>query len=167
MNTARSILKKHGGSLFAFVVFVLGIIAVRALLRDVDIHAVFHQVSAISRTTLLIALGSTALGYMFLVGYDWSALRYIGKSAPPIVLGLGSFTAYALGNTVGLAVLSGGAVRHRFYQGLGLDVKDIAVVSTFCAVSFGTGVTIIGLAALVYHPAALSSVINIAPSRFI
>jgi len=164
MNTVRSILKKHGGSLFAFVVFVLGVIAVRALLRDVDIHAVFHQVSAISRTTLLIALGSTALGYAFLVGYDWSALRYIGKSAPPIVLGLGSFTAYALGNTVGLAVLSGGAVRHRFYQGLGLDVKDIAVVSAFCAVSFGTGVTIIGLAALVYHPAALSSVVNIAPS---
>lgn len=163
MNRIRPFFKEHGSSLLAFLVFVLGVIAVRSLLRDVDIHAVFNQLSAIPRSTLFVAMGATFLGYAFLVGYDWSALRYIGKSAPPVVLGFGSFTAYALGNTVGLAVLSGGAVRHRFYQGLGLDTKDIAVVSTFCAISFGTGVTIIGLAALVYHPAALSSVVKLSP----
>ena len=163
MNRIDRVLKTHVGSLLAFVVFVLGVVAVRALLRDVDIQAVFNQLSAIPRSTLIVAMGATFLSYAFLVGYDWSALRYIGKSAPPVVLGFGSFTAYALGNTVGLAVLSGGAVRHRFYQGLGLDPKDIAVVSTFCAISFGTGITIVGLAALVYHPAALSSVINLSP----
>ncbi|ANG63248.1 hypothetical protein A8C75_12720 [Marinobacterium aestuarii] len=164
MKPIKHILKTHSGSLLAFVVFALGVVAVRALLRDVDIHAVLNQLSAIPRATLIVAMGATFLSYTVLVGYDWSALRYIGKSAPPIVLGFGSFTAYALGNTVGLAVLSGGAVRHRFYQGLGLDARDIAVVSTICAISFGTGVTLVGLAALAYHPAALSAVINLSPA---
>ena len=59
MNRIRPFFKAHGGSLLAFVVFVLGVVAVRSPLRDVDIHAVFNQLSAIPRSTLLVAMGAT------------------------------------------------------------------------------------------------------------
>lgn len=164
-NTSfTTFVRKNGSSIVSFLLFALGIFAVYKLLSTLDVHQVVEQLKAIPKPTLWMAGGATFIGYLALTGYDWSALRYLGKSVPTPVLVLGSMTAYAMSNTVGLAVLTGGAVRHRFYRGLGLDGADIAVIASFCALSFGMGVTLIGLAALVYHPAALEAVLPVSAS---
>lgn len=119
------------------------------------------HLDAIPWGTIWLAAVSTFFGYAALVGYEWSALRYIGKSIPTPLLVAGSMTAYAMSNTVGMAVLTGGVVRHRIYHGLKLDIADIALISSFCALFFGLGVTVIGLVALMVQPAALSQVIPI------
>ena len=81
----------------------------------------------------------------------------------PVVLS-GGFLAYAFGNTIGLTAVSGAAVRWRLYSGLGLDGYDIAAVSTFTAMAFGVAVTLVGLAALAVHPAALASFLPLSAS---
>ena len=62
------------------------------------------------------------------------------------------------GNTIGLTAVSGGGAL-AWYSGLGLDgYDDIAAVSTFTAMAFRDhAVTLVGLAALAIHPAAVAS----------
>ncbi|MCO6410900.1 bifunctional lysylphosphatidylglycerol flippase/synthetase MprF [Hoeflea alexandrii] len=160
-NTSR-LLKNYGSLLASLLLFGLGAFAVYKTLHGIAIADVITQLDRTSRTSLALAVAATAGGYLALVGYDWSALRFIGRQLPVTTVALGSFTAYALSNSIGLAVLSGGAVRYRFYRGLGLSLADIAVVSTYCAMAFGVGVTLVGFAALAWHPAALESIVPLA-----
>jgi phosphatidylglycerol lysyltransferase len=58
-------------------------------------------------------LGATVFGFIVLLGYEWSASRYAGADLKPPMLALGGFTAFAIGNAIGLSLLSGGSVRYR------------------------------------------------------
>lgn len=156
-------LRAAGPYLLVLALFGLGSFALYRLLAPVDIQAVAAQIRGTPWNTIAMALGATFAGYLCLAAYDWSALRHIGKPLPAPVAISGGFLAYAFGNTVGLAAISGGAVRWRLYSGLGLDAFDIAAVSTFTAMAFGVAATLIGLSALAAHPAALASILPLAP----
>ena len=145
--------------LVAIGLFGAGLYALSRLLAEVDIREVAAQVRATPWPRMVLALLTTLAGYLFLAGYDWSALRHIGKPLPVPVAMTGGLMAYAFGNTIGLSAISGGAVRWRVYSGLGLDGYDIAAISTFTAMSFGVGATLIGCSALALHPGALGPVL--------
>ncbi|MDP4032698.1 MAG: bifunctional lysylphosphatidylglycerol flippase/synthetase MprF [Pseudorhodobacter sp.] len=143
--------------------FGLGLFALYHLLDSVDIREVAVQIKATHWSTLALAFAATLVAYLALVGYDWSALNYIGKPLPLSVVVTGGLMAYAFGNTIGLSAVSGGAVRYRVYSGLGLDGYDVAAVSTFAALSFGVAATVVGLGALALHPGALAMVLPFPP----
>ncbi len=147
----------------AVALFGLGLYAVSRLLADVDLADVLAQVHATPTSTLILAALATLLGYLCLVGYDWSGLRYIGKPLPLPVTITGGLMAYAFGNTIGLSAVSGGAVRYRIYSGFGLDGYDVAAVSTFAAVSYGVAATVIGFAAVALYPDRMGSLSPMAP----
>lgn len=150
--------------LLALGLFGLGLYALYRLLAPVNFADVAAQIRMTPWTMLALAGLATLGGYLSLAGYDWSALRYIGKPLPiPVVL-TGGLMAYAFGNTIGLTAVSGGAVRWRVYSGLGLDGFDVAAVSTFAAVSFGVAATMVGLGALALHPGALGSILPFQPA---
>ncbi len=149
--------------LAALLLFGAGIMALYRLLGPVDIQALALQIRATPWHVIGAATAAALAGYVCLACYDWSALRHIGKRLPPPVALMGGFLAYAFGNTIGLTAVSGGAVRWRFYSGLGLDGYDIAAVSTFTSVAFGVAATLVGLTALAVHPAALAALLPLAP----
>jgi phosphatidylglycerol lysyltransferase len=83
-------------------------------------------------------VSATVVGFIILLGYEWSASRYAGVNLPPRTLALGGFTAFAIGNAIGLSMLSGGSVRYRLYArhglGLGSRAHDVfASLSLGCA----------------------------------
>ncbi|MCA3553048.1 MAG: bifunctional lysylphosphatidylglycerol flippase/synthetase MprF, partial [Rhodobacter sp.] len=141
----------------AMALFALGLYAVLNLLAEVKLADVIAQVRSTPVLILVLAQLSALAGYLFLVGYDWSGLRYIGKPLPLPVTLTGGLMAYAFGNTIGLSVVSGGAVRYRIYSGQGLDAFDVAAVSTFVSVSYGIAATVVGLGAVALYPDLLGS----------
>lgn len=143
--------------------FALGLYAISRLLAEVDLNDVLRQVHETPTYILILSWLATVGGYLCLVGYDWSALRYIGKPLPLPITITGGLMAYAFGNTVGLAAVSGGAVRYRLYSSLGLDGYDIAAVSTFTAVSYGTAAALVGFVALVVDPGLLGGLSPLPP----
>ena len=143
--------------------FGLGVFALYRLLSPINSADVVAEIRSVRPSTLALALGATALGYIALIGYDWSALRYLGKKIPARIIALGGFLGYSFGNTVGVSIISGGAVRYRIYSAFGLNAFEVASVSTFVALAFGFGISVIGLAALAIHPHALETVIPLAP----
>lgn len=143
----------------AFLLFGAGLYALNRLLAPVDIREVAAQIRGTPWHVTGIAVLTTMAGYLFLAGYDWSALRHIGKPLPLPVAMTGGLMAYAFGNTIGLSAISGAAVRWRVYSGLGLDGYDIAAISTFTAASFGIAASLIGFTALAVHPGALGPIL--------
>ncbi|WP_340109157.1 bifunctional lysylphosphatidylglycerol flippase/synthetase MprF [Pikeienuella sp. HZG-20] len=143
--------------------FVLGAFALYHLLRPVDLDQVMAQVRGTPRRIIALSLLATFTGYAALIGYDWSALRYLGKTLPLPTIMTGGFLGYALGNTIGAGPLTGGAVRYRIYSALGLTGYDIAAIAIFGSVAFGLGAAVIGFGALAYHPEALKSLTSLSP----
>ncbi|WP_425073590.1 bifunctional lysylphosphatidylglycerol flippase/synthetase MprF [Sagittula sp. S175] len=149
--------------LVTIALFAAGTWALYHLLAPVDLRSVMTQARATPLPVIGLALLTTAASYATLIGYDWSALRYIGKSLPFPVTALGSFLGYAFGNTIGAGPITGGAVRYRIYSALGLSAYDIAAIATFGASAFGFGATIIGFGALAFHPHALGHLLAMPP----
>jgi phosphatidylglycerol lysyltransferase len=112
-------------------------------------------------TDLLLAGIATALSYLVLTGYDFSALRYAGAQVRRSTVLLTSFIAYALGNTVGLGVLTGGAVRMRLYTAAGVDAGRVAQAAAFNAGAFVIGMTAFGAAGLLWGAPDVASLVRL------
>ncbi|OYX14872.1 MAG: hypothetical protein B7Z15_02525 [Rhizobiales bacterium 32-66-8] len=95
------------------------------------------------------ALAFAAASYACLTLFDFLALKYAGKPLAYRRAAVASFTSLSLGHTIGLAALSSGAVRYRFYSRWGLDAQDLAKVILFCGATVGLGLaTLAGLVLL-------------------
>src|SRR5262245_60999744 len=81
----------------------------------------------------------TAASYITLVGYDLSALHYVGRRLPLRDVAITSFISYAFSNTIGFAAVTGGSVRYRLYSAAALNGFEIAAVVVFCTLTFGVG----------------------------
>jgi phosphatidylglycerol lysyltransferase len=80
-------------------------------------------------------------GFIILLGYEWSASRYAGVNLPPRTLALGGFTAFAIGNAIGLSLLSGGSVRYRLYARHGLGASEVAHMTVFASLALAAPAT--------------------------
>jgi len=149
--------------LVGMVLFGLGVYALSHMLRTVKVADVVDNVRATPWSHLLAAFGATIVGYLSLIGYDWTGLRYLGKKVSLRIVALGGFLGYSFGNTIGISIISGGAVRYRIYSTAGLNAFEIAAVSTYIALAFGFGVTVVGSAALVMYPDALINIMPVSP----
>ncbi|MDG1116324.1 MAG: bifunctional lysylphosphatidylglycerol flippase/synthetase MprF [Flavimaricola sp.] len=143
--------------MLGIVLFALGLYALYHLLKPVNPADVAAQIRATPVGALSAALGATAVGYVALIFYDWFGLRFIGKRLDRGIVALGGFLGYAFGNTIGVSVVSGGAVRYRIYSAVGLNAFEVAAISGYIAVALGTGLTIVGVAALAVHPGAVGA----------
>lgn len=135
-------------------------LALHDLLQTVRYGDVLAAVYATPGEDLAYALIATALSYLALTGYDASALRYAGAEVKRSTVLLTSYVAYALGNSVGLGVLTGGAVRMRLYTEAGLQPTQIAQAIAFNAAAFGLGMTAFGALALLWGAPEVAGILK-------
>lgn len=113
------------------------------------------SVSEIPLRHFLAGLGFSALSYVCLTGFDALGLRYIGRPLPYHQSALASFTSLSIGHNVGIAALSSGAVRYRFYSRWGLTAEDVAKIILFCGLTVGLGLmTLTGLCLVIVPDSA-------------
>ncbi|MBF5045975.1 bifunctional lysylphosphatidylglycerol flippase/synthetase MprF [Aggregicoccus sp. 17bor-14] len=137
----------------ALALIPLGLLglAARALHRELaqlPVDAVREAMGRIGPPALGLALGLTALNYLLLTGYDVLALANLGRRLRYRRVALASFLAYAFGHSVGMAWLSGGSLRYRFYSAWGLKSRQVAGIVAFCSLTFWVGVLATGAWAL-------------------
>ncbi len=148
----RHWLREYASTLMVLVLFVVGLLVLYKNLHAVNLQAVKHELESLPNDKILLALLFTLGGYFALIGYDWSALRYIQKKLPLAMVSLTSFLGFSLSNTIGVSWLSGGAIRYRLYSRVGLRPSEIALVTAFCTIGFGIGETLVGGTALIVQP---------------
>ncbi|CAI8749397.1 bifunctional lysylphosphatidylglycerol flippase/synthetase MprF [Pseudomonas chlororaphis] len=143
------------GMVVTLLLFGIALIACRHLLSELDLYALHDSILDVPKPALLGALAATVVGFVILLGYEWSASRYAGVSLPPRTLALGGFTAFAIGNAIGLSLLSGGSVRYRLYARHGVGAGDVAHMTLFASLSLGCALPpLAALATLSNLPAA-------------
>lgn len=145
------------------LLLVAGLWMLHRLIAPVGLTALRDHLGTVAPMVWLGAIGATALAYCVFIGFERTALRHLHLAVRPRIAALGAALGYAIGNTVGLSALSGGAARWRVYAGEGLDVWQVGAVSTFTTVAYGIGATVIGLGALACDPTALTSMTAMAP----
>jgi uncharacterized membrane protein YbhN (UPF0104 family) len=91
----------------------------------------------------------TCCSYTMLTFYDYLALRGVHHPLPWRRAAPVAFTAFAIGHSAGMSMLSGGSVRYRGYSREGLSAFEIAGVVGLVSGTFALGVgTLIGTSLL-------------------
>jgi glycosyltransferase 2 family protein len=159
MNRTR--LSQIGSILLSFLLFALSVWAIAQELQKYNLKEVWGSLSAISTSHLLLAVGLTGLNYVMLTGYDVLALRFVRHRLPYCKTALASTISYGVSNSIGLALLSGSAIRYRFYRNWGLSNVEIAQVVAFCNLSFWLGLFAVGGVFFLIEPVAIPSLLHL------
>lgn len=119
------------------------------------------SVAAIPAMSLAVALGFAACSYLCLTGFDWLAVRYAGKPLSWRRAALASFVSLSIGHNIGVAALSSGAIRYRFYARWGLDAGDVAKVILFSGMTVGLGLATLGGIGLLLYPGEAQGLVGL------
>lgn len=111
-------------------------------------YMIYHQLSRYSmeelktalfnipHKNLIYAAVASFTGYIALSTYDFLALKYIKKKLAAWKWILTGFVGFAVSNNAGHAIVSGGAVRYRFYSRWGICPGDIVKMVTFSGFTY-------------------------------
>jgi len=137
------------------VLVVLGaaLYVVHGELQRYVYHDITRAIFALPVRSVLIALAFTVISYSILPAYDAIALRYIGKPLPVHRLAFGSIISYGLSHTLGLAPVTGGSVRYRFWSAWGLSTTEVAQAVSFVGATFAIGMIFLGGVVFLLEPA--------------
>ena len=146
-------------SVFAIVAFTL---------YQMLSHIAWSDVGAAMRSVpwrnIAGAALASAASYLALAGLDIFALRQVGaKKVPLSYAAATSFISHSFTFTLGFGVLTGGAVRLRRYQLMGLEPGSIVSAGILCALTFWMGLAAIAGLCLVVEPAVLEPIYGVSP----
>jgi phosphatidylglycerol lysyltransferase len=140
--------------LLALLAFAAAIYAIHGRLDHMSMHQVYGRFAALSWPAVLIAFAGMLASYAMAVLRDGLTLRHLGLARSWRDLAFISFTAQAVGNSLGEAELTGGNVRTRIYGGLGLSEDESAAVSRLVRISLTVGALALSGLGLVFESSA-------------
>lgn len=130
---------------------------------DHSLAEIQDLVTSIPTGNVLLAFGFTALSYLTLTGFDWAAVRYAGQRLAYPKIALTSFVSLSIGHNVGVAALSSGAMRYRFYAHWGIGAADVARIIVFCGLTVAVGLMTLGGSALLFGPDVELGAVGLSP----
>ncbi|MEZ5954030.1 MAG: bifunctional lysylphosphatidylglycerol flippase/synthetase MprF [Hyphomonas sp.] len=141
-------------ALFALAAFAAAIFAIHARLDHLAMHAVYRQFAVLALPAVLLAVAATCVSYAATTVKDALVLRHLGWPRAWREIAFPSFTANALGNSLGFPAATGGSIRSRIYTRLGLSATDSEAVASLSRRSLTAGALLLSGAGLVFEPAA-------------
>jgi uncharacterized membrane protein YbhN (UPF0104 family) len=129
----------------------------RRELADVQFAALLAQLRGSGATPVLLGLGATVASFVLLGVLELLALRYVERArvVPRPVGLLTGFVANAMSQSIGVALVTGTAVRLRAYRRYAIDAGDVARVSAFVTASVSLGLLATGAVAFLASSAPL------------
>ena len=156
------------GIFVSLVLFYLALWVLHKQIHTSNFHEVFLYLRSIPGQQLWIAFGFAALSYTALTGYDRLGLWHIHRSLPYRQSALTSFISYALSHNIGMAPLTGGGVRYRFYSRWGLSTNEILNLLLICGSTYWVGSFTMGAIFFFLYPPDLPPSVHLPiPSVFI
>ncbi|MEH1809428.1 MAG: lysylphosphatidylglycerol synthase domain-containing protein [Nostoc sp.] len=132
-------LRLNFSSLFGLLLLLLSLWAIANELRQYNYRDILNSLAAIPKSRVSWAIWLTALGYLVMIGYDILGFNYINRSLSWNKIAFTNFISSAFSNTIGFALLTGSAIRYRFYASWGVSAVAIAQVIAFANFTFWLG----------------------------
>ncbi len=146
---------RHLPALLGIGLLIGAIYVVQKEFRHLRLEDIGAALRAIPTRSLVISAACAVLAYGVLTFYDRLGTIYAGHKVSYGRVSFASFCAYALSHNIGLAAVSGAAVRYRLYAHWGLSPVEIAKVIGFCSLTFGLGGMVLGGAILWTEPESI------------
>jgi len=132
--------------LFSLLLLILSVWAIAAQLHEYNYRDLLKSLATIPKGRLSWSIWLSALGYLVMIPYDILGFSYVGCSLNWQKIAFTNFISSVFGNTIGFALLTGSAVRYRFYACWGVSALTIAQVIAFANFTFWLGLfTVAGL----------------------
>lgn len=144
-----------GAALLVLALWVLRRWASHVTLADLS-----HELAEIGPAQVGLAIGSTALSFVALIGYEYYAVRFTRRTLPFTTVALYSFITQSISHAAGFAIFVGATIRYKLYGGRGFDFVDVAKIQLYFTTTFGLGVLALGGMALVADPAPLATAVG-------
>lgn len=138
------------------VVCVFFLIILYNIIRSYNFQDIAREVRASETRRIALAIAFTFINYFVLTFYDAIVLQLLGRKVDSAYMALTAFLSYAFSNTLGFSVLSGGAVRYRFYSLIGLSAAEVAQILAFNAIHFWMGLFLLAGLTCVLDPSSAS-----------
>ncbi|MEH2332140.1 MAG: lysylphosphatidylglycerol synthase domain-containing protein [Nostoc sp.] len=132
-------LQLNFSSLFGLLLLVLSLWAIAHELHQYNYRDILNSLAAIPKSRVSWAIWLTAFGYLVMIGYDILGFNYINRSLSWNKIAFTNFISSAFSNTIGFALLTGSAIRYRFYASWGVSAVAIAQVIAFANFTFWLG----------------------------
>ncbi len=154
-------LRMAGKIALALCVTALAAFLLHRTLSRYDAEEIKAAITAIPVARILAAIGFAAASYLTLSGFDWCALRHVGRPIRWPKVALASFCSLSIGHNLGFAAVSSGAIRYRFYSRWGLDMAEVGQVILFCGLTVGLGLLTLGGGALLLRSDLASEILRL------
>ncbi|MFG0329371.1 MAG: lysylphosphatidylglycerol synthase domain-containing protein [Phycisphaerales bacterium] len=151
----KTAFKRVIGPIVGVVLFAAAAWTIWRALREHGVDEIIDAVRGLPPARLLAAGGVAVLCYALLAAYDALGFRYLRRRPPLGRVLLGGFVGYAMSNSVGSSVISGGAARQRLYAPLGLSLVELSALVAFCSLTYWLGFSTLAGLALVIDPPPL------------
>jgi uncharacterized membrane protein YbhN (UPF0104 family) len=142
------------GPLFAVAVMIAAFYLLRQELKHHSWREIRAAVANVPRSRIALAIGLTALNYIWLGSYDALALRYLGRRLVPAKVLLGAFVGYAMSHNFGW-LMGGTTARFRLYSSWGLSAVEIVKLFAMLGLTFSTGFCALSSAVFLTAPLPL------------
>ena len=152
---------KNLSALIPVVMLPLGIYLGHRAFREHSWADIIQAVRQLPPDNIAWAFLFAACSYLCLTGFDTLAIRYVGRKVSYPKIALTSFTSLSIGHNVGVAALSSGAVRYRFYSAFGLSAADVGKLILFCGLTVGLGLMTLGALALLIEAETAGGIIGV------
>ena len=129
--------------------------------REYSVADIVQSVEAIPTSNMLTALGFAAASYLCLTGFDWTGVHYVRNDLAYPKVALASFLSLSIGQSVGLAGLSSGALRYRYYAHWGMSAEEVTKIVLLSGVTVGLGMAVLSGVVLILNPADAAKVLRL------
>lgn len=151
--------------MLAYGLLVLGLVLATYLLWNILSEYTWSDittsVSEIPPYNLVMALAFTAASYVCLTGFDWCGVHYVDNDLSYPKIGLASFISLAIGQSVGLAGLSSGGLRYRYYAHWGMNTEDVAKIVLMSGITVAIGLLMLTGIVMIINPADGAEVLRL------
>ncbi|MBH8565667.1 UPF0104 family protein [Nostoc sp. CENA67] len=154
-------LQLNFGTLFALLLLVLSVGAIAQELREYNYRDILNSLAAIPKSRLSWAIWLTAFGYLVMIGYDILGFSYINRSLAWNKIALTNFISSVFSNTIGFALLTGSAIRYRFYTSWGVSALSVAQIIAFANFTFWLGMFAVAGLVFLTNPLTIPSQLHL------
>lgn len=141
-------LQLNWSSLFGLLLFALSVWVMSRELQEYNYRHLLDSLATIPKRRLSESIWLTVIGYLVMVPYDILGLSYANCSLNWKRIALTNFISSVFSNTIGMALLTGSAIRYRFYSSWGVPPWAIAQAIAFVNFTFWLGM--FALAGLIF-----------------
>ena len=121
---------------------------------------IVQSVAEIPTANLVAAMVYCVASYVCLTGFDWTGVRYVGNDLGYPKIALASFISLSIGQSVGLAGLSSGGLRYRYYAHWGMSTEDVAKIVLLSGVTVGIGLAVLTGIIMIINPSDAAEVLR-------